>query len=144
MKTLPLLQWSVSVVLSVFAMNVCEAELTVDRPVPLLPRHSVESPVSDNAAPKEVAPKKPLQLELEICDGSLVIGTPSIDSIPLQTSYAKMDIKLARIISMKIGDDHKSVVIALRNGDKLNFQQGIPQKRGWHTPANDQVGCARL
>jgi len=35
-----------------------------------------------------------ISLELNLADGSRVIGTPSIESVALQTSYAKMDVSL--------------------------------------------------
>jgi hypothetical protein len=60
-----------------------------------------------------------LRLELDLADGSHVIGTPSIEAIPVQTSYAKMDLPLKEILSLKIGEDHESATLDLRNGDKL-------------------------
>jgi len=60
-----------------------------------------------------------LRLDLDLIDGSRVVGVPSIESIPVQTSYAKMDIQLKQILTIKIGDDHEKVAIDLRNGDKL-------------------------
>ena len=63
--------------------------------------------------------KQPLHLELELVDGSRLIGTPSLATVPMQTSYAKMDVPLTQIKAMKIGDDHETVTRNLRNGDKL-------------------------
>ena len=39
-----------------------------------------------------------LRLALDLVDGSHIIGLPSIDSVPVQTSYAKMDIPLKQLI----------------------------------------------
>ncbi|MEI6217290.1 MAG: LamG domain-containing protein [bacterium] len=64
------------------------------------------------------APQK-LTLALDLDDGSRVIGTPSIESIPVQTSYAKMDITLNEILTIRIEEDHEKSSIDLRNGDKL-------------------------
>ena len=64
------------------------------------------------------APQK-LTLALDLNDGSRVIGTPSIESIPVQTSYAKMDITLNEILTIRIEEDHEKSSIDLRNGDKL-------------------------
>ena len=36
-----------------------------------------------------------VRLELDLVDGSRVIGIPSIESVPVQTPYAKMDVPLA-------------------------------------------------
>jgi hypothetical protein len=60
-----------------------------------------------------------LRLELDLMDGSRIIGSPGIESVPVQTSYAKMDVPLKEILSMKIGEDHETASFDLRNGDKL-------------------------
>lgn len=60
-----------------------------------------------------------LRLELDLVDGSRVIGIPDIESVPVQTSYAKMEIPLKQILAIKIDEDHEKASLALRNGDKL-------------------------
>jgi hypothetical protein len=60
-----------------------------------------------------------LRLELDLADGSRIIGTPAIESVPVQTSYAKMDVPLKEILSMKIGEDHETAFLDLRSGDNL-------------------------
>lgn len=60
-----------------------------------------------------------LRLELDLVDGSHLIGSPGIESVPVQTSYAKMNIPLKQIIIMKIGEDHETASLDLQNGDKL-------------------------
>jgi hypothetical protein len=67
----------------------------------------------------EDKPEAQVRLELDLVDGSHIIGVPSIDSVPVQTSYAKMDIPLKQLISIKMGDDHETASVDLRNGDKL-------------------------
>jgi hypothetical protein len=59
------------------------------------------------------------RLELDLADGSLIVGTPIIATVPVRTSYAKMDIPLAQIQTIKMGDDHETVFVDLQNGDKL-------------------------
>jgi hypothetical protein len=66
-----------------------------------------------NQAPEEI------RLELNLLDGSRIIGVPSIESVPVQTSYAKMDVPLGQLINIKIGEDHETASLDLRNGDKL-------------------------
>lgn len=61
----------------------------------------------------------PLRLELDLVDGSHIAGIPSIESVPVQTSYAKMDVALKQILNIKIGEDHETVSLDLQNGDKL-------------------------
>ena len=60
-----------------------------------------------------------LRLELYLVDGSHIIGVPSIESVTVQTSYAKMDVALKQILTIKIDDDHENASVDLRNGDKL-------------------------
>ena len=72
------------------------------------------------AAGEETVPKEsPLRLEVDLVDGSRLIGTPVIATVPVQTSYAKMDVPLTQIQALKIGDDHETVTLNLRNGDTL-------------------------
>ncbi len=60
-----------------------------------------------------------VRLELDLIDGSRVIGVPRIESVPVQTSYATLDLPLKQILAIKIGEDHETASIDLRNGDKL-------------------------
>lgn len=59
----------------------------------------------------------PLRLALDLVDGSHIIGIPSVKSIPVQTSYAKMDIPLRQIACMQIAADHETASFELQNGD---------------------------
>lgn len=60
-----------------------------------------------------------MRLELDLVDGSHIIGVPKIESVPVQTSYARMDVPLKQLINIKMGDDHETASIDLRNGDKI-------------------------
>ena len=60
-----------------------------------------------------------LRLELDLVDGSHIIGVPSIESMPVQTSYANMDIPLKEISTVRMDADHETASLDLRNGDKL-------------------------
>ena len=42
-----------------------------------------------------------LRLELDLVDGSRIAGVPGIESVPVETSYAKMDVQL---ISQKMSN----------------------------------------
>jgi len=66
--------------------------------------------------------ESPLRLDLELADGSLIIGSPDIMTIRLETSFGKIDLPLARISNLKLGDDHATASLNLDNGDKL---QGV-------------------
>lgn len=65
----------------------------------------------------EDSPK--INLELYLVDGSRIIGVPKIDSVPLETSYAKISIPLSKIQSIKMNEDHETASLDLRDGDKL-------------------------
>ena len=65
------------------------------------------------------APQR-LRLELDLVDGSCVIGAPKIESLCVQTPYAKMAVPLKQISTVKIADDHETASLDLCNGDKLN------------------------
>ena len=70
-------------------------------------------------AEPEKADPAALRLAIDLVDGSHLIGTPRIVSVPVQSSYATMDIPLKFIATLKLGEDHQSAAIDLRNGDKL-------------------------
>lgn len=63
-----------------------------------------------------------IRLDLDLVDGSRVIGVPTGTSVPLQTPYAKMDIPLGQILTVGMGEDHETASVVLQNGDKL---QGV-------------------
>jgi len=72
---------------------------------------------AENEVPRQ--PPQAVRLELELTDGSRVIGVPKIESVPVQTVYARMDIPLKQITSVKMEDDHETASFDLSNGDKL-------------------------
>ncbi len=63
--------------------------------------------------------EQPLSLELTLKDGSRIIGVPVIESVPVETSYAKMDLSLRQIVALEMGADQETVTFDLRNGDRL-------------------------
>ena len=60
-----------------------------------------------------------VRVALDLADGSCVMGAPEISSVSVKTSYAKMDVPLRQILSIKIEDDHKTALLELANGDRL-------------------------
>ena len=98
------------------AVTVCRAEIPI-----VVPGERSDSPsLSSDATPEPSTIKvPPLRLAIELVDGSHVIGVPRIKSIPVQTSYAKMDMPLKQIVSIKVHGDHEMASIYLQNGDKL-------------------------
>jgi len=67
----------------------------------------------------EDKPEPQVRLELDLTDGSRVMGVPGIASVPVQTSYAKMDILFKQILTIRIDGNHETASLDLRNGDKL-------------------------
>jgi hypothetical protein len=65
----------------------------------------------------QVAPA--LCLELNLRDGSRLVGAPAIASIPMQTSYARMDIPLKQVFTLALEDGDEGASLSLLNGDKL-------------------------
>lgn len=64
-------------------------------------------------------PPRALRLELDLVDGSRIIGVPSLESVSVQTPYAKMDVPLAQIAVLAMDDDHETTTLDLLNGDKV-------------------------
>jgi hypothetical protein len=71
------------------------------------------------AGAEEIMEETPLRLELTLTDGSRIIGAPAIEAVPVETPYARMDIPLAQITTITMGDDRETATIELQNGDKL-------------------------
>jgi hypothetical protein len=107
-----------SVILVGLTATVCQAEISIEVPPPENPLENLSAP--SGATPEARAVKAvPLCLAVDLVDGSLIKGVPVITSIPFQTSYAKMDIPLKQIASIKIEDNHEAASFALRNGDAI-------------------------
>lgn len=71
------------------------------------------------AEPDTQKEERSLRMELHLVDGSHVIGIPALATVPVETPYAKLNIPLKQIASLKIGEDHETVTVDLQNGDKL-------------------------
>ena len=71
-----------------------------------------------NAAHGENNNRK-LRLGVKLTDGSYVIGTLDVSSLPVRTDEAKTDVELSNIRTIKFADGVKSVVIRLQNGDQI-------------------------
>ena len=107
-----------SIIFVSVAVTVSEAEIALEAPDP---REASERPSTSSGTTPEPSALKvlPLRLAIDLVDGSRIIGVPTIQSLPVQTSYAKMDIPLKQITSIHIQDDHERASIDLQNGDKF-------------------------
>jgi hypothetical protein len=68
---------------------------------------------------EEPAVPGPTRLDLDLVDGSRVVGTAALASIAVRTVYARMEIPLAQIRTVKIGEDRATVALGLQNGDRI-------------------------
>jgi len=66
-----------------------------------------------------------MRLDLDLADGSRVIGVPAVEAVPIETAYAKFNIPLKQILSIKMDADHETAALELRNGDKLKGALGL-------------------
>ncbi len=66
-----------------------------------------------------------LRFELVLMDGSRIFGVPGIQSVPVETSYAKMDVPLKQVLAIKVDENHETASLDLRNGDKLKGVVGL-------------------
>ena len=80
-------------------------------------RNPIASPVETNPAP--------MRLMVNLTDGSCVIGTTTLTSLPLRSEALGMiTILLDKVRSLKFSPNHESVIVALANGDKLQGSLG--------------------
>jgi hypothetical protein len=63
---------------------------------------------------------------LDLTDGSRVIGTPRITSLTVQTDFAKVDVPLHRVRTVKFAADHETATLMLANGDRLQGRLQLP------------------
>ncbi|MFZ4395782.1 MAG: hypothetical protein ACOYOU_09175 [Kiritimatiellia bacterium] len=78
------------------------------------------------ALAEPAASNQSLRLILTLADGSRVVGVPKIQSVPLQTEYARLDIPLSRIRKITHAGTNEAVRIALANGDRLQGGFSMP------------------
>lgn len=63
---------------------------------------------------------------LELKDGSRVIGVPSIDSILLRTSHAKINLNLVKLRSIRFGD-RDELLVTLQNFDRIHASTDLDE-----------------
>ena len=67
----------------------------------------------------------PLQFAIELRDGSRLIGRPSITSLPVQTSFGKIELPLKLVERVEFKEDREKVVVSCRNGDQVEGILGL-------------------
>jgi len=75
------------------------------------------------AAPADPGkPPAPLSLIVELTDGSRLVGTAEIDTLPFIAKYGRMALVMKEMASVTLGEDRETAKVAMRNGDNL---QGV-------------------
>ena len=75
-------------------------------------------PATGGAEPEKADPVV-MRLALDLIDGSHIVGTTAIGSVPVESAIARMDIPLERLVVVRMAEDHRSAVLDLQNGDKV-------------------------
>jgi hypothetical protein len=66
-----------------------------------------------------------MSLTVNLTDGSKLIGTTSMESLPVRSeALGKLNVPLAQIATVKFGKDRESVTLTMRNGDRLQGSLG--------------------
>lgn len=67
------------------------------------------------------------RLSVQLVDDSLLIGSTSLESLAVQTSYAKVEIPFAKIQSVQPSKDHETLTLVLKNGDRLEGATAVKE-----------------
>jgi len=63
---------------------------------------------------------QPVQVTLDLADGSRLVGTTTLTAFPLRSeAVGSIGIPLDKVRSLKFSPDHESVAVSLENGDTL-------------------------
>ena len=61
----------------------------------------------------------PVQLLVELTDGSRLLGTTSLKAVPLDTGYATVEVRLRQIRKLEHAADRSKGTLTMQNGDRL-------------------------
>lgn len=67
----------------------------------------------------------PPQLQLDLTDGSRLLGFTSVTSVVVRTSFATVHVPLSQIRDLQMQRDRENAVLRLHNGDQLSGVPGI-------------------
>jgi len=77
------------------------------------------TPFVATAADPGKEPSSTNRFTLRLSDGSSIVCRPKLETIPLKTSFADIQIPLQRIENLKMDPKSKTATLLLMNGDKL-------------------------
>ena len=69
--------------------------------------------------------QEPPRLFFELRGGSKVSGFTDTSTLPVRTSYARMDVKIRIIDSIEFSDEQPNASLTLRNGDRLKGELAL-------------------
>src|ERR1051326_6562382 len=72
-----------------------------------------------NAGESTSPATSPSKIILELRDASRLVGTVSLTALPVQTSFAKIDVPMSLIETVEFKEDRVTGVIVCANGDRL-------------------------
>jgi hypothetical protein len=82
----------------------------------------VASAQETSAPAKTPANALPIQLVLELSDGSRVVGTPAVHRLKMVADYANLDIPLSLVRTIEFSGTNSIAQLNLQNGDRLSVQ----------------------
>lgn len=68
---------------------------------------------------------EPLKLRVELTDGSVVMGVPATNQLPVKTSYATMAIPMKAVSTIRFSEDRQTATLGFANGDQLAGALGM-------------------
>ncbi|HMP76878.1 MAG TPA: hypothetical protein PKE12_11355 [Kiritimatiellia bacterium] len=74
---------------------------------------------SSNQTPEQ------LRVVLDLVDGSRFIGVPRIAAVPVQTSYANLELPISQLTSIKIAEENGPASLDLVSGEKPKGRIGL-------------------
>jgi len=109
----------ISGILVLVTWSRAEIALPADNSIPDKPVSNVKPNRQDPDEPPVKAAPPVMKLNLDLTDGSQILGKPEIDTLVLATDYAEMKIALKLVQTVEFQEDHTSVAVSLNNGDSL-------------------------
>lgn len=85
---------------------------------------SADSLRAETQSRTDKAPE-PIQLLVELTDGSRLLGTTRLRTVPLKTGYATIEVQLERIRRLEFAADREAATLTMDNGDRLTGKLGL-------------------
>jgi hypothetical protein len=60
-----------------------------------------------------------LRLTVDLIDGSRIVGIPTLETVRIQATYAKLEVPLKEVRTIQVDPNRAGVSVEMQNGDKL-------------------------